>query len=103
AIVTPAHAPPVYPVAVTQTATYNNLNQLTDLSGQALTYDANGNLTSDGQRNYAWDAENRLVRVSYPAEPGQQTSFAYDGFARRTQIGSKPAGGSVTTLHYIWC
>ncbi len=34
----------VYPVAATQTATYNNLNQLTNLSGQPLTYDLNGNL-----------------------------------------------------------
>ena len=48
----------VYPAAGTQTATYNNLNQLTNLSGQTLTFDAVGNLTSDGQRNYTWDAEN---------------------------------------------
>jgi YD repeat-containing protein len=35
----------VYPPASSQTATYNTLNQLTNLSGQALTFDANGNLT----------------------------------------------------------
>ena len=34
----------VYPTALTQTGSYNNLNQLTDLSGQASTFDANGNL-----------------------------------------------------------
>jgi hypothetical protein len=33
----------VYPATGSQTATYNNLNQLTNLSGQALTFDANGN------------------------------------------------------------
>ncbi|WP_300781037.1 hypothetical protein [Enhydrobacter sp.] len=49
----------VYPAAGTQTATYNNLNQLTDLSGQALTFDAVGNLTSDGQRTYSWDASTK--------------------------------------------
>jgi uncharacterized protein RhaS with RHS repeats len=32
------------------------------LSGQALSYDLNGNLLSDGQRNYTWDAENRAPR-----------------------------------------
>jgi YD repeat-containing protein len=42
----------VYPSPTTQTAAYNNLNQLTDLSGQALSYDADGNLLSDGQRTY---------------------------------------------------
>jgi YD repeat-containing protein len=56
----------VYPGTGTQTASYNDLNQLTALSGQALGYDANGNLTSDGQRTYSWDAENRLVGIAYP-------------------------------------
>jgi RHS repeat-associated protein len=94
----------VYPPAGTQTATYNNLNQLSDLSGQALTWDANGNLTSDGQRAYTWDAENRLVSITYPSQPGKQTAFSYDGLGRRTAIASTPAGGgsAVTTL-YIWC
>ena len=54
----------VYPVAGTQTATYNTLNQLTNLSGQAQTFDAVGNLTSDGARSYTWDAENRLVGIT---------------------------------------
>ncbi len=62
-----------------QTASYNNLNQLTNLSGQALTFDANGNLLSDGQRNYSWDAENRLVGITYPGQSGKQTAFVYDG------------------------
>ena len=82
----------VYPVAGTQTATYNNLNQLTNLSGQALTFDANGNLTSDGQRTYTWDAENRLVGVTYPGASGKATAFAYDGLGRRVSIASTPAG-----------
>jgi YD repeat-containing protein len=67
---------------------YNNLNQLTNLSGQALSFDANGNLLSDGQRNYAWDAENRLVGITYPAQSGKQTAFVYDGLSRRTAIAS---------------
>jgi YD repeat-containing protein len=56
-----------------ETATYNNLNQLTHLPAQTLTYDAVGNLTSHGQRSYTWDAENRLVGIAYPAQPGKQT------------------------------
>jgi len=89
----------VYPPTGTQSATYNTLNQLTNLSGQALTWDADGNLLSDGTRDYAWDAENRLVAITYPARPGEQTSFAYDGLSRRTAITSI-AG---VTTSYLWC
>jgi RHS repeat-associated protein len=104
AITETSDAAAVYPSAVSQTATYNNLNQLTNLSGQPLTYDLNGNLTSDGQRTYTWDAENRLVGITYPAQSGKQTTFTYDGLNRRTAITSTPAGGgSAVATSYIWC
>jgi RHS repeat-associated protein len=93
----------VYPSAGSQTATYNNLNQLTNLSGQALSFDANGNLLSDGLRNYTWDAENRLIGITYPSQPGKQTTFSYDGLSRRTAISSTPPGGGPTTTSYLWC
>ena len=73
----------VYPAAGSQTATYNNLNQLTNLSGQAVTFDAVGNVTSDGQRTYTWDAENRLAGITYPGVSGKATAFTYDGLGRR--------------------
>lgn len=93
-----------YPNASTQTSTYNDLNQLIELSGQALSYDANGNLLSDGNKNYSWDAENRLISISYPTTPGKQTSFTYDGLSRRISITDTPSGGgSSTTIKYIWC
>jgi RHS repeat-associated protein len=99
-----------YPPSTTrQTATYNILNQLTTFSNpppasQPLTYDANGNLLSDGGRTYSWDAENRLVAIAYPGQPGKATAFAYDGLGRRTSISSTPAGGGSTiTSAYIWC
>jgi len=94
----------VYPPAGTQTATYNSLNQLTNLSGQALTWDTVGNLTSDGQRTYTWDAENRLVGIGYPAQPGKATAFAYDGLGRRVAITeTPPGGGTPVTTSYLWC
>jgi RHS repeat-associated protein len=94
----------VYPAPGSQTAAYNNLNHLTNLSGQTLTFDANGNLTSDGQRTYTWDAENRLVGIGYPAQPGKATAFAYDGLSRRATISSTPpGGGSATVTSYLWC
>src|SRR5215207_4144711 len=104
AITETSDATAVYPPAGSQTATYNNLNQLTNLSGQALTYDAVGNLTSDGQRTYAWDAENRLVLITYPGQPGKQTAFTYDGLGRRRTITSTPpGGGSAVATAYLWC
>jgi RHS repeat-associated protein len=93
-----------YPPTGSQSATYNNLNQITNLSGQILTWDLNGNLASDGQRNYAWDVENRLVSITYPGQPGKQTTFTYDGLGRRRTISSTPpGGGSVTSTSYLWC
>jgi RHS repeat-associated protein len=93
-----------YPVVSSQAATYNNLNQLTNLSGQPLTYDADGNLLSDGTRNYSWDAENRLIAISYPGQTGKQTAFSYDGLGRRFSLASTPVGGgSVVTTNYVWC
>jgi RHS repeat-associated protein len=69
-----------------------------------LTYDANGNLLSDGQREYSWDAEDRLIEITYPGEPGKRTDFVYDGLDRRTAITRTPAGGgSAVTTSYIWC
>ena len=83
---------------------YNNLNQATAVSGQAYTYDADGNLTSDGMMNYAWDAENRLVGITYVGVSGKATAFSYDGLGRRVTIASTPAGGGGTvTTTYIWC
>jgi RHS repeat-associated protein len=48
-----------------------------------FTYDADGNLTSDGVRTYQWDAKNRLVSVMDGATT--IATFAYDGNGRRIQ------------------
>ncbi|MBT2134664.1 hypothetical protein KK137_09990 [Croceibacterium sp. LX-88] len=42
----------------------NGLNQYTTVWGWAYAYDANGNLTSDGNQTFAYDVENRLVSRS---------------------------------------
>jgi RHS repeat-associated protein len=71
---------------------------------QALTFDAVGNVTSDGQRTYTWDAESRLVGITYPGVSGKATAFTYDGLGRRVTIASTPpGGGSATTTSYLWC
>jgi YD repeat-containing protein len=50
-----------------------------------FTYDANGNMTSDGTRTFEWDAENRLVSVTITAT-GHRSEFGYDGMGRRVCI-----------------
>jgi RHS repeat-associated protein len=90
------------PSAANKAASYNSVNELTNLAGQPFTYDANGNLASDGQRNYFWDAENRLAAITYAAQPGKQTSFSYDGLGRRTAITTAVSGSAATTFH-LWC
>ncbi len=78
----------------------NGLNQYTSISGpngQDQSYDANGNLRSNGWTTYGYDGENRLVtaqgsktaNLSYDptgrlfqiASPGATTRFLYDGDA----------------------
>ena len=67
------------PSAVTSAA-YDGANEQTSFAGVALTYDNNGNLTSDGTNTYVWDARNRLVGIS----GGTAATFAYDPLGRRT-------------------
>jgi len=64
-------------------------------SSKTFTYDANGNLTSDGTRTLEWDAENRLVRVVIGVE--EVVSFSYDGEGRRS---SRTSGGVTQTFVY---
>jgi RHS repeat-associated protein len=60
---------------------------------EAFTYDADGNLASDGIWTYAWDAENRLVAMQLKESIGNillersdlwlRLEFAYDAMGRR--------------------
>lgn len=56
-------------------------------SGGAFSYDANGNLTSDGTRTFSYDIDNRLIRV---VNVNVRTDLTYDplGRLRSTQTGS---------------
>lgn len=57
---------------------------------QAFTYDADGNMTSDGLWNYTYDAENRLIRMTSTVLAGTGYSwvgidFTYDYLGRRVE------------------
>jgi hypothetical protein len=71
--------------AATRAYTANGLNQYSAISpaggtALSLTYDANGNLTSDGSRTYTYDSENRLLSSSNGA------TLSYDPLGRLYQV-----------------
>lgn len=79
--------------AAVASATYDAANEQTAFAGAALTYDNNGNLTSDGLNTYQWDARNRLVAIS----GGATANFVYDPLGRRT---SKTVNSVVSQFAY---
>ena len=64
---------------------------------EAFSYDADGNLTSDGRWTYTWDGENRLASMTAntSAGPQQQLVFQYDWQGRRIakQVSVNVGGG----------
>ena len=68
---------------------------------EVIEYDADGNLTKDGQWCYQWDAENRLVRMyrympqgwtTWPAFKVWELTFHYDWQGRRVLKRVNPGG-----------
>ncbi len=70
-------------------------------SSATLQYDANGNMTSDGTNTYSWDAENRLIQITYPGS-GNNTQFSYDALSRATKIEERTAGSVTSTKQHHW-
>ncbi|RTL42340.1 MAG: LysM peptidoglycan-binding domain-containing protein [Candidatus Melainabacteria bacterium] len=66
-----------------------------------LTYDLNGNMTSDGTNTYSWDAENRMIKITYPGVNNYST-FGYDGLSRSTSIVETIAGSVTSTKQFVW-
>src|SRR3546814_20227151 len=75
-------------VDVTRDYSANGLNQYTAAGSASFTYDANGNLTSDGSTTYLYDIENRLVGESV----GSSAPLGHDPIGRLYEggAGSKP-------------
>lgn len=78
-------------VAAKSGGTFNAADQLLTFAGAAITYDNNGNLTSDGVNRYSWNARNQLVGIT----GGVSAAFAYDAVGRRTR---RTVGGVTTTF-----
>jgi RHS repeat-associated protein len=67
-------------------ATYDPANRQITFGDKAMTYDANGNLTSindsSGITTFTWDARNRLLGLNGPSATG---TFIYDAVGRRSE------------------
>ena len=68
-------------------------------SAATLTYDANGNLTSDGTRTFEWDAENRMVAINSGTN---RSEFTFDGLDRRVRIVEKDSSATFRDAQLIW-
>jgi RHS repeat-associated protein len=67
---------------------------------KTFTYDANGNLTSDGTRTFEWDARNQLVAITNGTH---RSEFAYDAYQRRVRIVEKENGATESDTNFVWC
>jgi RHS repeat-associated protein len=84
-------------INTTRNYTTNGLNQYTQAGNQALTYDANGNLTGSGSSSYSYDVENRLVKAVIG---GYITHLYYDPTGRLYMILSNKPGSVRTHFAY---
>lgn len=69
-------------------------------STRTFTYDANGNLTADGERTFEWDARNRLHAINRGAE---RWEYGYNGVDERVSEQYTAADASTTARAWIWC
>jgi RHS repeat-associated protein len=83
-----------FPTAVSTTI-YDDDNELTKWGTKTITYDAEGNLRTDGSTNYTYtfDDRNHLASIS----GGNTASFVYDGLGRRVK---KTVSGAITQFLY---
>ncbi len=91
--VTGAFARTNFPAALTS-ATYNADNELTKWGSASVSYDANGNMLSDGTNTYTWDGRNQLSTFTKSRTTNR---FQYDAYGRRIQ---KTVGGATTSFLY---
>jgi RHS repeat-associated protein len=81
--------------AAAVSTTPNGLNQNATVGGTSWIYDANGNLQSDGTRNFIYDSENRLLTDTVSG--ATVLSLTYDPLGRLQQ---STAGSTVTRYLY---
>ena len=69
----------------TETRAHNSVNEITQINGDVLQHDDNGNLSQDSQYTYSYDQENRLTKATFVGAAGIETAgeYRYDALGRR--------------------
>lgn len=62
-------------------AVFGKDNRITTFAGRSFTYDADGQLKSDGIRDYTWNARGQLSGLT---KTGQSSTFGYDALGTRS-------------------
>ncbi|OTY09874.1 type IV secretion protein Rhs [Bacillus thuringiensis serovar navarrensis] len=78
-------------------ATFNEGNQLVKFGNESLTYDTNGNRTSDGKYKYTWNEDDQIVAITKQGESDAFATYKYDEDNRRIE---KNISGTVTRYFY---
>lgn len=81
----------------TENRTHNQMNEIVDIDGVTLAYYNNGNLIDDGTKSYAYDYENRLLKVTRNSDSKIMGEYKYDALGRRIE---KNASGVTTAYYY---
>jgi RHS repeat-associated protein len=71
------------------------------LTGNGTNHPADST-TSDCTDGSAWDAENRLLQITYPGS-GNNTQFSYDPSGRCVKIVEVTGGSTTSTKQFVWC
>ena len=79
---------------VTRSYAVNGLNQYTSAGALSLSYDANGNLKSNGSVTLTYDVENRLVSAS----GAKSATLVYDPMGRLFET----SGGAAGTTRFLY-
>lgn len=69
-------------------------------SSSTQSHDANGNMISDGTNSFMWDAENRLIRITYPGS-GNFSDILYDARGLQGQIVETRANTTISTRQFV--
>jgi RHS repeat-associated protein len=90
-------------LAVNRNYAVNGLNQYTTAGAAAFTYDANGNLTSDGTNTYTYDVENRLVSGTYTSGASTYvTSLTYDPLGRLFEVAQTRNNSTQSDTQFLY-
>jgi RHS repeat-associated protein len=82
------------------TSNYTYSLSLAAATAAVPSYDADGNLLTDGIRTFEWDASSRLIKIAWGAGSDKSTEYRYNALSQRSEQIEKT--GTVETAHYYY-